>query len=432
MGTDRKKRMITLFLALALVFSTAGLTGCAGDGGQDENTLTLMINASDSKNNYIGRIIDLYEQKTGNKIKLITFDQENFDSKVRETFTAGTKKPDLLFHFNDSGLEALDIEKNFYYLNDEEWVDELTDDVMANSLDKNGNVLGLPFWENSLSGCYYNKTILDSLGLRPAATQSEFDALCGALKAAGYTPVYWASNACNWMFQFGLDPVFADDPGLLEKLNRNEIAYADIPAVVDMVTWLDEANRKGWFNSDYADAEWDNLAPAMADGEAVFLFSWDTWFDTDMDLAKGKYTKADFAVMPVFLNTVEEGTYEGGNMNMLMVTKDTPRLKEALAFLNFCAEPDNYNAAFDGVSTLDSFKNQTTNMQSKMVTDALVSVEHKRRVSTAWPKIIGYQPNDVGDAVLKMFRGEVDVSGCIALMDESRMELARSLGADGF
>lgn len=424
----RKKWFVLAFiLAAAFVFG-----GCGGGGAaEDPDTLTLLIKRSDIEKGYIQKIIELYETKTGSKIRPIVVENVDFENKIKEVFT-GEDLPDLFFHYNDSTLEFLDVPKHFYYMNDEKWVDELTEGVLANCLDRDGNVLGLPFWENSLSGCYYNRKILDELGLKPAATQTEFNALCGALKTVGRTPLYWASNACNWMFQFGLDPIFADNPELLEKLNRNEITYADIPAVTDMVTWLDEARRKGWFNEDYSSANWDSIAPAMANGEAVFLFVWDTWFDTDFDRADGSYSREDFAVMPVFLNTVDMGTYEGGNMNMLMAVKTSPRLEKALEFLAFCAAPENYNIAFDGVSTVNCFKRQTTNIQTKMVTDAAVSIEHNRRVSTARPKITGYQQNDVGAAIFKLFEGEVDVEGCVRLMDEYRISSAREMGAEGF
>lgn len=423
-----KRKILAVFLLFCMLIAFAGCS--SGTPADSANTLTLLIKRSDTEKLYIERIFELYESQTGNHIKTIIVDNEEFDRKTAEIF-AGSDIPDLFFSYNDSVLETLDIPNHFYYLNDEGWVDELTDSVRANCLDKDGNMLGLPFWENSLSGCYYNKTLLEELGLRPAATQAEFDALCGALKAVGYTPLYWASNACNWMFQFGLDPVFADDPVLLEKLNKNEITYADIPAVTDMVTWLDNAAKKGWFNDDYGDRAWDDIAPALQDGKAVFHFGWDTWFDTNFTEG-GKYSRDDFAVMPVFMNTADMGTYEGGNMNMLMVNKNGPRMELALEFLDFCASPENYNAAFEGVSTVNCFKNQTTNIQSRMVTDAMVSIQANQRVSTARPKIIGYSQNEVGAAVLQLFQGKTDVRGCIRLMDEYRISAAKKLGAEGF
>lgn len=424
-----KKKLLILLLSATLLLILF-ILGCDNTSTQDENTLTLLAKTSDIEQVYIQRIIDQYVTQTGNEINITTIENASFDKEASTMFDQGNI-PDLFIHFNDAELSHYNVSENFYYMNNESWLDELTDASKAYCLDDNENILGLPFWENSISGCYYNKTILDNLGLRPAYTQEEFNVLCQTLKDVGYTPMYWSANGCNWMFQFGLDPIFADNPELLEKLNKNEITYADIPKVRDMIEWLDNANKKGWFNTDYATATWDNIAPAMGNGESVTLFAWDTWFS--MNLAeKNKYSTDDFALMPVFMNTTTKGTYEGGNLAMIMANKNSPRLNQALDFLSFCAKPENYNVAFDGISTVNCFKNQTTNIQASMVTDAMVSIETNQRVSTAWPRIIGYKQDDVGAAVLEMFQGKVDVDGCIKLMDEYRINAAKEMNTEGF
>lgn len=421
-----KKIFSLISITSIILFSALFITGCGlSSASRNENTLTLLAETHNAETTYTKRIIDLYESKTDNRINVITFDETEFLQKSLDMFEKGDI-PDILVHFNNSDLAKYNISENFYYLNEEKWVDELTDGAKAYSMDSDGNILGLPFWENSISGCYYNKTLFDAFGLKPASTQEEFDALCDALKTVGHTPMYWGSTDCHWMFQFGLDPIFADNPELLEKLNRNEITYADIPAVRDMVEWLNAANQKGWFNADYATTGWNDLSEAVGNGDVATVFVWDTWFS--MNLKEGsKYSADDFELMPIFMNTAKMGTYEGGNLAMFMANKNSEKLELALDFLSFCATPENYNAAFDGIATVNCFKNQTTNIQSKMVTNAITSIEAHERVSTAWPKIIGYNQTDVGNAILKLFQGEVDVEGCIKLMDESRIAAAKNM-----
>lgn len=101
------------------------------------------------------------------------------------------------------------------------------------------------------------------------------------------------------MTQFGLDPLFSDDPTLLERLNNNEISYADIPEVTDMVQWIADAADKGWLGSDHLDKGRSDISPAMSSGEAVMTFIRNTWFYTDFDKGN-KYSVDDFALMPVF------------------------------------------------------------------------------------------------------------------------------------
>ncbi len=410
--------MKTKFFLMTLLFLAVFLTSCSGSS-QGGVTLTLMGKESDLEKSYMDSIFRQYEKETGNRLKIISYQDSEFEIKAAEKFAAGDV-PDIFLHFHNADLNQFDVPSHFYYLNEEAWVSDLTKSARAYCEDKDGNLLGLPFWESSVSGCYYNKTILDSLGLKAAATQAEFDVLCQVLVDTGYVPICWPGNGCSWMVQFGLDPIFADHPSLLEQLNKNEITYADIPEVTDMVQWIADAADRGWFGEDYRKNGWSDISPVMGSGKAVMTFIWDTWFYTDFEEGN-RYSVEDFALMPVFMNTVDKGTYEGGNLNMMMVNKNSSQLEEALKFLSFCADEKHYNAAFDGISTVSCFRGQTTNIQSKMVTDAAGSIAANERVSTAASKIVGYSAEDVVSALEKLFQKKTDVSGCVKLMDHCRI-----------
>ena len=450
------KKMIALLLAALMVFA---LAACAAnqtpadaqteaptqqteapaqseteaEPASDEKepvTLTMMIQANNANLTYYQRMIAAYEEQTGNKIDVLGIDNDNFDTVATSKFATGDI-PDIFVHHNNSALANYDPSNNFYTLNDQSWVGELTDEAYKNALDDNGNLLGLPFGENSISGFYYNKTILAELDLEPAATQEEFDALCQAIYDAGYTPLCFPIQNCMWMYQFAMDPVFADHPELLEKINKNEIKYSDIPEIAAMCQWVKDAADKGWFGDTYMSDGWDDLSPIMGTGEAVIIPIWDTWFITDFD-DSNDYTMDDFGVMPVFMNTVENGTYEGGNVLMIMANKNSDKLDDVLEFMSFCASPEVYNAAFEGVPTVSIYKNQTTNIQTPMVVEAADSLSACLRDSTTSSKVIGYTQADTATAVQELVLGTVDVDGCVALMDESRIATAKAFGTEGF
>ena len=427
-----KKRILAALLTFATI---ALLSACSGFGnassdGAGNVTLTILGRKSDLEKSYMANIFGQYEEATGNRLDIIAIEDANFEAEASKRFEEGDI-PDIFMHFHNSDLTKYDVEAHFCSLNDEVWVADLTDAAKAYCQDQKGNIMGLPFWESSVSGCYYNKTLLDRLGLKPAATQAEFDVLCQAITDIGYTPICWPADGCTWMFQFGLDPVFADNPDLLEKLNRNEITYADIPQVTDMVQWISDAAEKGWFGTGYLNNGWSDISSIMASGNSVMIFIWDTWFYTDFE-RESTYDLEDFEVMPVFMGTTDNGTYEGGNLNMLMVNRDSERKEEAKEFLAFCATPEHYNAAFAGISTVSCFQGQTTNIQSHMVLNAEASIEENQRVSTAASKIIGYSADDVAAAFLDLFQGKVDVAGCVKMMDDLRTAAARAQGAEGF
>ena len=164
------------------------LTSCEAPSLGSGGAITVMGRKSDMEKSYMTAIFGLYEEQTGNKLEIISFDDAEFEVRAAEKFESGDA-PDIFMHFHNADLNRFDIENNFYFLNDESWVDDLTDSSLAYCQDGSGRILGLPFWESSVSGCYYNKTILDSLGLRPASSQAEFDVLCQVLADTGYTPI---------------------------------------------------------------------------------------------------------------------------------------------------------------------------------------------------------------------------------------------------
>ena len=414
------RRVAALALAIAAIVCLASCSDA--DTG---DALTFMGKKSDLEKPYMQTIFRRYEDSTGRSIKVIAYEDSEFEAAAAEKFAAG-EGPDILMHFHNAELGRFN-EDDFLMLDGESWVSELTDSARNYCTDSEGRLVGFPFWENSVSGCYYNKTLLEKTGLLPASTQADFDTLCQTLLTdMRLQPICWPADRCTWMFQFGLDPVFADDPELLEKLNAGEVSYSDIPAVTQMAQWVSDAAGNGWFGDDYLRTGWGDISGKLSSGRAVMVFIWDTWFYTDF--VPGEYTVEDFALMPVFMGTADAGTYEGGNLNMMMVNKNAAHLDEALEFLRFCAMPENYNAAFDGISTVNCFVNQTTNIQSKMVTDAAGSIAANERVSTAASRIQGYSAEDVASAFDELLRGRTTPSGCVELMDNLRLEQREKQG----
>ena len=435
-----KKTILTILITFAVVFVLIGTlvivdvslaeTAVVELPKLDPTALNILGKKTDLAKPYMTKIFDLYHEATGEKLNIMPIEDDIYEDVALKMQQNG-EMADIFLHFHNADLEMFDAEENFLDLRDEAWVSDLTDSAKAYCTDAEGDLLGLPFWESSVSGCYYNKTLLEEKGLYPASNQKEFDTLCAALEYQGITPICWGGNGCGWMAQFGMDPVFADDAALLERLNRNETSYRDIAAIRDMVDWIDRAEAEGWFGAGSLETGWDQISPMLSSGEAAMTFIWDTWFYTDF--VDGKYKKEDFALMPIFMGTADEGTYEGGNLNMMMVNKNSERKDDALDFLRFCATPENYNEAFKGISTVSVFKGQATNIQSHMVSEAMASIERLERVSTASTKIIGYSGDKVMAAINAMFgKNGISAAECIRRLDEDRKAEAKLLGAEGF
>ncbi|MDE7067789.1 MAG: ABC transporter substrate-binding protein, partial [Schaedlerella arabinosiphila] len=362
-----KRKMVLLLTGMLAVVTLYGCGGGSG-GGSGSNgesseqaktesasdtgggvTLTLYCNADDMAKPYMQKIISLWEEESGNKIDQQGLDTDNAETIALTKFTTGDI-PDLYVHFGNSNLKNFNPEENFVDWTDAEWVSDIQDSVLPQAT-YNDKIIGLPFWEASNSGCFYNKKIFDELGISQPKTQEEFDKVCDKLLENDIQPIYLAA-ADSWpiLYQFALDPVLEEHPEYIEQLNAGELTYAEIPEFTSMCEWFLSAAEKGYFGKNFASDTWDYCSEVLGTGEAAMLFCWDTWFDTDYDSESYDYAGEDFGIMPVFMGTCEEGTYEGGNVNLMMANKNGDHVEEAKDFINFMSVPENYNQAFDGIS----------------------------------------------------------------------------------
>lgn len=124
----------------------------ASEGGV---TLTLYCNADDLAKPYMQKIISMWEEATGNKIDQQGLDTDNAETIALTKFTTGDI-PDLYVHFGNSNLKNFNPEENFVDWTDAEWVSDIQDSVLPQAT-YNDKIIGLPFWEASNSGCFYNK-----------------------------------------------------------------------------------------------------------------------------------------------------------------------------------------------------------------------------------------------------------------------------------
>jgi ABC-type glycerol-3-phosphate transport system substrate-binding protein len=420
------------FLLVLLVFVVFSLS--AGGQKQGTNTetagkvtLTLYGNAENVAKPYIRKIISLYEEKTGNKIDVQGMDMVNYETIALTKFTTGDI-PDLFMHFGNSNLLNFNCDRNFYDFSSAPWVADVVGSVLPQAK-VDGKVYGIPFWEASAGGAFYNKPIFARLGIQIPSTQAEFDNACDKLMAAGIQPIYVAlGDAWPILYQYALDPVFDSPQGeiLLQRLNNNEITYADIPQVRAMLEWYKKAAAKGWLGKTYMTDTWDYTSQALGTGEAAIMFVWDTWFDTDYDNDSYQYKKDDFGLMPVFMGTSDQGTFEGANVCLTMVNKNSPRVKIALEFIDFMATPANYNAAFNGISSNPVFKGQTTVVTSPKYNEVKDLINRVGHASAAQPKIIGFSQVEGAKIIQELMLDNITVDQCIKLLDDDRISTLKS------
>ena len=393
-------------------------------------TLTLMVNQDWIAKPYMKAAWDNYEEATGNTLEFVVVPIDSGEEFMMTKFATGDI-PDIFMHFGGYQLTPYDPEKNFVDFSDEEWVDDILSYVKDQAT-FNGKVYGLPLWEASISGMLYNKDIFTDLNIAVPTTQTEFEAVCETIKDTDdITPIYLAfKDVWPLLYQFAVDTMVVDTD-TLDKLNSNQITYADIPEFTDMLEWYKKMADNGYLGDNFTTNAWDGTPQAMGEGGYAMMYCWDTWIPSDLE-PKYPGISDKIGLMPAFLGTPEQGTYEGPNVCLTFVNKNSENVDAAIEFVNFLAEPDNINIAFEGYATAPVFKSETSNIPTPQFVESEDSINKVGNASIAWPKIIGFTQVEAAKYIQDLMIGNKTIEQCIEAMDQDRIENARAQQIPGF
>lgn len=402
-----KKLLLILLIGIAPFF-----TVCCKRSMLDPNALTIVGLSSDFQKLYLRRIFSAYKRETGRSLNIIAYPNDRFEKQLKRL--VATTGVDIVLHGYDSDLEALDPSKNFVYLTKEWWANDLVQLARLTVSDKSNNIIGLPFWENSIGACYYNKRMFDKFGLKAASTPSEFITLCETLYNIGVTPMLTSAATMHLLYQPSMDAIFYKETETLRALNLGVINYSEIPAIKKVFTTIRRFANEGWLYQN-ANAGYEKLWS----GDVAMMLSHQTWSAAiNSDSGLYEYCKDDFAVMPIMMG--DEITYETGDLKMFLISMNTQKLLLAKDFLSFCATAENYNKAFDGIPTNKVFKEQKTVTTPPALVAARNSLNQYSHPSVASRYIKGYSATKMDTIILSLTKKGITVDEALLQMDESR------------
>lgn len=386
-------------------------------GKSTGETLTVCGVYPDLERSYITKAFDRYRSLTGNELEIVQMPKEEFEQYMIAAVNGEAEKTDILFSYGGTNIESFLPEENFYDFTDAGWVDDLTD-ASINQTIYNGKVIGLPHWEASISGTLYNKEIFSRYNLEIPQTQQEFMETCAVLLENGITPMYLPGKEISMLlYQFPLDSL-VEDPGVLKGLNDGSLGYSDIPEIRQIVQWYKTMADNGYFGATWQTDDWNGMNEAMESENYAMMLCWDTWLYTDF---QGDASR--FGLMPAFMGLPENGTFEGPNLGLFIVNKNSTKMDAALNFITFLADPYNYNAAFEGIYTAPVFKNQVASISTPQYLEAEHLIEQNYRDSLAWLRIRGFSQMDASCILDFMTAGSFQTAeDCVLQMDGLRNE----------
>ena len=245
-------------------------------GSKEKVVVTALIQQS---RNFEGlqKMIQKLEEEENIKIDAQIVPDDESLNMIKMKLNSG-ECPDIIDYNVPAVYDIIDPASNFADMTGEAWTDRLI--IPENVTAKDGKIYGFPFLSvPGLHGFIYNKEVFDKAGVEVPATWDELLAACEKIKESGTTPIFMPKD--TWVPQILMTDNFAKILGadgckdFADKILKNETKWSDVPEFAEVLDKYLELYQKGYVNSNFASATYDDAIAAVADGTAAMQFNGD-------------------------------------------------------------------------------------------------------------------------------------------------------------
>lgn len=235
-------------------------------------TLTYLVDDSQTTKDITGALTAAYTAKHPNvKFTIETRPGGTDGDNLVKTRLATGEMDDIFFYNSGSLLQALHPTDTLIDISKEPYISNI-EDVFIPTVSQNGQIFGVPTGTIMGGGVLYNKKVFEKYGITVPKTWAEFEANNDKLKAAGMPPVL-QTYGDTWTSQLF---VLADyynvaqaNSNFATDYTANKIKFASDPAAMEGFGYLEEGNKKGWYQKDYATTKFEQGLKLLADGQVA-------------------------------------------------------------------------------------------------------------------------------------------------------------------
>lgn len=412
------KRILACVLALMLAL-------CAAAAAEDV-TITYMA-SQDWVQDAEMELGEKFTEQTGIKVDYQIIPSDQYTNLLMSKLNSG-ECADLFG--SQAGqfdiVTQLNVEKNAVDLSGEAWA-ATVDPLAAAETSVNGKLYGQPAQDvSAVWAVAYNKKVFEKLNLAVPTNYEEFKAVCEAIKADGMVPIYEAvSDGWHhqlWFCELGVAIEHAE-PGTAEKLNNNEMGFADSAAAKQLVDQIKEMVDLGYWGDNYMANAYADAARAIAEGECAMTVA-NQGFPTEINAAYPEFPAEDigFFVMPLCDNQVLNMNPVGPTRFVYSGSANADAAKQYLAFL---AEPESIQYLIDNVPKFNTLPFTTAkDAYSDEISGFYAAYPDHGTVYQTSVKYVNPQWMEIGSELVAVILGDQSAEQMLQNIDRNRADQA--------
>jgi len=383
----KKVKAASVLLAISLV--TASLAACGGGNNNnsgtstpppatsestppkteepksDPVTLSFVISNTEDTTAY-NKVFEAYEAKTGNKVELQALPGGDYDNMIKTRFSTGDFPDLFLMQPGTKQYVKLRAEETLHEWSGEQGVWDNVIDSIKEAQVENGKIYGVPYGSTGMMGVFYNKEVFKQAGVEVPQNYADMIEIAKKIKAAGFTPFYegvkdaWPPQVfyfTGWVTQ--VDPVIGDEG--VAKLNRNELALADIAELKDLFAKQLELKELDLYQKNVMAGTYDEMQNELGDGKVGMVFMLDG-IVSQLEQKFGKdWVTNNLGFFP-FPSATDQGTAMITPPNQLMVPEKAKHRDAAMDLVRFMLEPANVDLFYANKPGIPIYQGATSEL----------------------------------------------------------------------
>lgn len=434
-----KKRIVSVLLSGML--AVGALAGCGSDSKEDtvakgdqksEGGKTISIMASqDWVYDAEMELGKQFEEETGIKVDYQIVPSDQYYNLLMTKLNSG-EGPDIFGGQSGSYdlISQYNITENAVDLSGEPWV-KYYDEFAKEQTSVDGKVYGATYFDITTDYyMVYNKKIFDENGLKEPSSFKDFEAACQTLLDKGITPIYepvgdgW--HHVMWFCEIG--GKFEElVPGIVDKLNNNELNFADVPELKEALDQLNGLAQKGYFGDNYLSDEYADTPAIMGSGEYAMSICKPGSIAAIVEASGGSYTEEDFGMflIPTLDNDVLNEHPCGPSRFIYSGSKNVDAAKQ---YLEFITTKDSVQHMIDNEPKVENlpYELEQAPAYSEYTREFLSSFDKEGVVFQDSIKYLNPQWGELGQDMVSMFIGDMTSDDVLKQIDTRRATQAKA------